>query len=65
MKKTFSTPRFLQVVHLGGGEMGVFELVFKSTQQEATGGPKVLETTSWLKIGIQFAQNDRGANPHH
>ena len=36
-----------------------------SKQQAATGDPKVLAMTPWLKTGIQVAQNNRGANTHH
>ena len=58
MKEAFSTPRCLHVVHLGS-KMGIFELLFKSTQQEATSGPKVLATTPWRKTAIQVVQTDR------
>ena len=45
--------------------MGIFELLFKITQLEATGGPKVLATRPWRKTAIQVAQTDRGAKAHH
>ena len=70
MKKGFSKPQCLHVVHLGC-KMGVFELVFKGAQgtskqqQAAAHGPKVLATTPSLKTGIRVTQNDRGANAHH
>ena len=60
MKEAVSTPWSIWSKNLG-----VFEFVFESTQQEATIGPKFLATTPRLKTGVQVAQNDRGANAHH
>ena len=64
MKEAFSTPRCLHVVQLGSN-MGICGLLFKTTQQEATGGPKVLATTPWRKTAIQVVETDRGAKAHH
>ena len=53
--------------HLLGttGEQHVLAAAASSKQQQAADAPKVLATTTRLKTGIQVAQTDWGAKPHH